>query len=391
MVQISCPQQCFSLSNLQGDTSRELVQNLMRFDNTPLYGEFMTTDNDLRPPRQFSGGDLERFVEAIVDSYDLSELTQAIRFEWGEVLANRINTQQPNFTVAADLLSWTERKGRTIDLLGVLYRRAPDNPKMKGLAKEFDLIVSRPPKPTSLQSLVNTRSRFIGYDRFLRRYTQIGGRVCKILSPNRTGTGTLVGNNLVLTNFHVLEEIFFAPKLARSVRFHFSYPTNGVSQNLDILECALAKESEWHLKESSYSESDISGEGSPDPNKLDYALVKLDKNVGDEGLPNGVKRGWFNLEDIDPIVGSGDFIVVAQHPKGIDLQVAWGQITEAQLLRLRHDATTDEGSSGALCFNTDLEPFGLHHATEPAIQGTSPRYNQCIPLRLVAADLKVGK
>ena len=82
----------------------------------------------------------------------------------------------------------------------------------------------------------------------------------------------------------------------------------------------------------------------------------------------------------------GDIILVPQHPDGRSLELAFGAVLEfnASGNRLRHDANTEEGSSGAPCLSVSLSPFGLHHASSPT---RKVRYNQCVPIRHVIQHL----
>ncbi|HRB80670.1 MAG TPA: trypsin-like peptidase domain-containing protein [Nitrospira sp.] len=342
---------------------------------------------DLQEVKRLTGSEIEAIVEAIVDGYNRAGLEQALLFDWGEILENRVNVYTGLFNIATELIRWTELKGRTLDLVRLLYERNSGNPRLRQVAERYRLAASNAPRPTSLESLISTRSRFLDYDRFTSRFATFGRRVCKITTQHRTGTGTLIGPDLVLTNFHVIEEVYYAPSLATAVRCHFS--GIGGADDENDLQCGLAPIPNWIVQHSLCSSSDITGTGTAGMDELDYALLRLEKNIGEETSHEGHRRGWFKLGESDPIMGRGDFIVIPQHPNGSSLQIAWGQLLEPNSTgsRFRHDATTDGGSSGALCFNTELEPFGLHHATQPVMVGTNPHYNQCIPLRLVAADL----
>jgi hypothetical protein len=43
-------------------------------------------DTELKPAPKLSGPQLEAVSEAIVDAFDIRELTQALRFKWGITL-----------------------------------------------------------------------------------------------------------------------------------------------------------------------------------------------------------------------------------------------------------------------------------------------------------------
>ncbi len=56
--------------------------------------------------------------------------------------------------------------------------------------------------------------------------------------------------------------------------------------------------------------------------------------------------------------------------------------------RLRHKTATLPGSSGAPCFNANLDLVALHHAGDPAeTPGRPAEYNQAIPIGAIIALL----
>jgi hypothetical protein len=141
------------------------------------------------------------------------------------------------------------------------------------------------------------------------------------------------------------------------------------------------------LAKSGYSESDISGEGEPKAEELDYAVLQLADRIGERPGRGDDQRGWFSLLTERPLLALRDFAVVPQHPEGRRLEVAWGSVLNFNSLgnRVRYDTSTSAGSSGAPCLTIDLEIFGLHHARDPSID---PQFNQAVPLDLIATDLR---
>lgn len=364
-------------------------------------GGGVMADVDLKPAPKLSGEQLEQVTEAIVDAFDYAGLTIVLRFKWGITLANYVNTAQGFYGVVANFLTWTEQRGKTHELMALVYAERPGNAIVQQVTRslglsfaeaseKYDPAKPKPAKPP-LEAMVARHSRFVDFETFLRRFQSLGDRICRIETPATLGTGFLVGPDLVLTNFHVVESL--GSDLGDRAICQFDVregSDTGTSDNTGEkktghIDCKLAPD--WLLAKSRYSESDIGGTGEPAPDQLDYALLRLSKNIGAAPVAADAQRGWFNLSDKRPLVTIRDFIVIPQHPRGRRLEVAWGSVLNfnGSGTRVRYDATTDAGSSGSPCLTVDLEIFGLHHAAAPR---QNPEYNQAIPLELIASDLK---
>ena len=347
-------------------------------------------NGDLKPPPKLSGPQLEMISEAIVDGYDAPTLTRVLRFKMGVVLPKIVNEKQGFGGIVFDLLDWAEKRGKALEVLSVAYADNPDNQSLEQAAKANGLNlaeVSRkydlkapPPKPASLEAAVNRHSRFIDYGQFLTRFLSLGDRICKVETPDEIGTGFLIGPDLVLTNFHVVDTVLNdAEKRSQTLcRLDYKQDAEGKTYRLGAGGVLASRP---------YADSDITGVGEPEPEKLDYALLQLAEPVGNVPATGPGKRGWFVLGGEAPVLAVRDFIVIPQHPDGRHLEIAWGSLLafNGDLTRVRHDVITDGGSSGSPCFTIDLTPFGLHHARDPE---DHPTFNQAIPLKRIAKDIE---
>src|SRR5262249_19715991 len=132
---------------------------------------------------------------------------------------------------------------------------------------------------------------------------------------------------------------------------------------------------EWNQDFSPFSAADGTA-NLPAPNELDYALVKLARDLGNERLnptaPESPKRGWIEIPDPAPILEAKDPLLIAQHPDGRPLTLAVD--TEAIIAvnangtRVRYATNTEAGSSGSPCFEMkDWTLAALHHYGDPAV------------------------
>lgn len=151
----------------------------------------------------------------------------------------------------------------------------------------------------------------------------------------------------------------------------------------------------WLLDKSPSSPQDLVLNGEPQPDELDYALVRLAKNVGELPIgtedPAAPKRGWLSLPPDPSNAVGGDTLFVFQYPQDLRLQLAIGNLLHysAGGTRMRHNARTLDGSSGSPCFDVDLTAIGLHHAGDPIYDPKHrPQYNQAIPLSQIVALMK---
>lgn len=307
-----------------------------------------------------------------------------------------------NVIKRAEAQAWTDRL-----LLGASAWR-PDDPLLPELMRLFDSLpgngtrLAVSPKVTAamgagsaqdaLQGIVRKYSGFVDIEKFLARLSSLQSQVCRIeVDGDGLGTGFLVGEDLVLTNFHV-RKAFDANGGRVRCRFDYRALSNGVAVR-GGQEMALAA-ADWLIAESPYAESDARKGGKPaTASELDYALLRLAEPIANfdsgrtEERPGGKPRGFIGLPDA-PAPAAGADIFVLQHPRAQPLKLAVGRAQPgAPAWRAWHDAPTEGGSSGSPCFDADLRLVALHHATDPT-DPNAPEFNQAIPIGVIAADLR---
>ncbi len=215
------------------------------------------------------------------------------------------------------------------------------------------------------------------------RLVRTGRSMCRIAIPipggsgQQVGTGFLVAPDLVLTNYHVVEPVLKGGGSLGGVRLNFGYAetSEGLSPGEQF---GLAAVVAW----SPYSSADLApNAGVPTGSELDFALLRLDHAAAG--------RAWLSLSGGTPPPTPGAIVHVLQHPRGRPLKLSSGIVQQPVTpLRMRYDADTEGGSSGAIVVDQNLDPVALHHAGDPDSAKIRAEFNQGVPLSLILASLE---
>ena len=227
------------------------------------------------------------------------------------------------------------------------------------------------------EAIVDKTNPFLDAKHWTTRLNQVLRQVCRVKFNNVVGGGSgfLVGPDLVLTNYHVMADVILGRNVPTNVVLQFDYLEEG-SKSFDV---QLAKD--WRVDD---SELDLTGS---DPDKIDYALIRLKTNLGKD-------RGWIERkymeEGYDPSKGRELFIV--QHPQGRPLSIAFDQNAVIDAPRnspyLHYRTNTEPGSSGSPCFDKHWNLVALHHCG----QGTAaPQWNEGILIKAILDRLQKRK
>lgn len=217
---------------------------------------------------------------------------------------------------------------------------------------------------------------------FLTKLEQLATAVCKIEfdtdEGRHYGTGFMIGAKRLLTNYHVMEPIMKGQAEPAAVRLIFGFKAFEGTFTVkpgNVLEL----DDDWLIDSSPPSASDLSQQSLPSANELDYALLRVRStvpSVGEISLPKSVG---------DPPVGSPLYIL--HHPKGkpMKLSIESNGIlgVNENRTRIKYRTNTDGGSSGAPCFNANLDLVALHHMGDPDWHRPAD-FNQGIPIVTIA-------
>ncbi len=243
--------------------------------------------------------------------------------------------------------------------------KSPIGNRLQGLLNEIerkaalrqvfsDALIGLPPQDaSSLERLIDPYKGFLEPVDWRMAMHQAEMATCLITfqgySPEGQGTGFLVRDNVLMTNFHVIESVFHGSVLPKDVRFYFDYKTfNGVLLG-PCPEYTLAPD---YLLD--YSQE----------NRLDYAMLLIDGTPGYDivGDPaTHLQRGWLLPKKHE--FQSGEPLFIVQHPDSGTLRFAFDQVKTADDYRILYWTNTEQGSSGAPCFTLTWDLVALHQGT----------------------------
>lgn len=214
-------------------------------------------------------------------------------------------------------------------------------------------------------------------------------RVCQVLvDGERLGTGFLIGPQVVLTNWHVVKDLYGAgvagplPSLTGvSVKVAFDRFKSARGGAVTYAVTSVDAVSAAYDSEKGGTAHVEANYASPEE-RLDFAALRLD------GLP-GVERGWYRIEpELWPRKNASLYVV--QYPGQFELKISVGKFhdlqTAATRRRVRYQNVTAKGSSGGLCLGFDtasnrLKPSALHQGS---LKTAGEEFNQGIPLAKIA-------
>lgn len=357
------------------------------------------------------GVDFGEFQEGLVEAFDEEDLTALLRIQLN-IQLKRIARPAAFEAVVFNLLEWVEHRGREPELARAAYAARPNNTKLRSVYEKYGMApavavqtAGRPNADGSVRATaaafeanVKTRLKSVDMTVWRQRMASIEGQVCRIeFNNNPIGTGFLIGPDLVMTNYHVMEQPLRGalPSDQVGCRFDYKLLSDGSRSEGTV---ARLKDGNWQVDSSPYSQAEADSEPDrvpPKADELDFAVVRLSRPVGNEPIDTNAtldapRRGWIEIPARPPAPEPNMPLMIAQHPDGSPMKLAFdtdgviGLACEGR--RVRYTTNTDHGSSGSPCFDIDWTLMALHHMGDPAWKRV-PQYNQGIPIGLVGARL----
>lgn len=251
----------------------------------------------------------------------------------------------------------------------------------------------------SLQRVVQEFGILMNAAQFLEAVTTGLARTCLIrINGSNAGTGFLVGDDLVLTNDHVLHPDSDSKVDPTGVEFVFDVRNKGDAGVRTGLRLGAAADS-WLIDRSPPTEAErtvgpapIGVETSADC--LDFALLRLAEPIGAGPAPGLPKRGHYELRPSTVEYGfpAQAALMIVGHPRldsstdgGETIPQAFAIAPESVIgcnpnrTRVHYRTNTLGGSSGSPVLTVTGRVVAIHH------HGTERQFNQGIPLSAIVA------
>lgn len=280
----------------------------------------------------------EALLKAFPFEFQLEELSL---FGIGEPLNNLIGASAGRSEKALKLIQFADSQNKVGPLLDRARKQNSNNEYLKKAAGDF-LVHGE------VEALVNTNPVPFSDPEVLRDLMAERERaVCRIVSPMPEGTGFLVGNDLVLTCFHVLRRAIHGTVQPGEIELQFGYRVLADGEEVQGEKFRLAEE--WLIAQSPI-------------NELDFALVRLSEAA--QGKVMGTFQGAPSRRKIDlKQHRDGEVrntVIALQHPEGWPLKVTFGSVTGVLDRALTYTADTLPGSSGSPIILNDCVVTALH-------------------------------
>ncbi len=342
------------------------------------------------PSLDLRGPDIEALSQALRKAFPIQRLRELFAFRLDKRLED-YSLGGDYKEVIFDVIMAAEAEGWTAELVVVARQSNPGNAALQACAERVHLGASTP----TLERIVKADNPFLDVERFRTRLGRIETQVCRIEIPTPRGTaygtGFLVAPDVLVTNHHVMDVVIGGQVRPEAALFRFDYKRLSNDVVTEGVVFRLAPD-DWLVDASPPSPVDAEREpksGVPNPDELDYAIVRLtdapgSHPAGDRADPSAPARGWIDCSRSMPATPQSPLLIM-QHPSAaplklaLDMRAVVGQ--NANGTRLTYNVNTEGGSSGAPCFDANWDLVALHHSGDPNFDpGHQATYNEGIPI-----------
>jgi V8-like Glu-specific endopeptidase len=249
------------------------------------------------------------------------------------------------------------------------------------------------PRPLpGLEKMIVEAAGFLDPAVFRCKIAEAEMRVARIdIGGHAIGTGFLVGESLLLTNWHVVEN-----GVAGAVTlFDHKVAAPGA---VAVAGRSIPFGNDWLVASSGHDAIPVEqGEDGPPLGTWDFALVRLAEPVGAQTIGPGQKRGHYTLDGGLYDFNTAEALFIMGHPNGDPMRLSQGVPANAKRTkfsnRVRYWTNTEGGSSGSPVFNKDWRIVAQHHATGPTVDPSkfdlqTKDFNQGVPISGIVQELR---
>ncbi|MFO0759214.1 MAG: serine protease [Byssovorax sp.] len=226
--------------------------------------------------------------------------------------------------------------------------------------------VAHIPEPTRLVG----DDMFYDVSSFVDVLSAHASRVCRVDSGGtRRGyaTGFLVGPDVVLTTYNIMQEVIEHPAQISAVRLRFGYQRDRDGKINAGTEYHLA--TDWLIDVSPYDTLDDTLAPNRRPgDELGYALLRVADSPGSSlSSPGGTQpRGWIPLPSAAALE-PGAPLFMLHHPSGGPLKLSLNtqsvlDVSTSETI-VRYTTNTLAGSGGAPCFDAHWNLVAMHQGS----------------------------
>lgn len=341
-------------------------------------------------------------IQAFTAAFDLRSLEGMLRQELGVALELITPSNNPQEVFPA-LMAEADSQGWLNSLVAAARAYHPHDPALQSAADQLGLaprlvVALRPDQPrerrindATLRQVITGANSLLDLSDWREKLGEIEYQVCRLeIAAKPAGTGFLVGPDLLMTCYHVVEDLIQGSELPEDFVARFDFKKTR-SQEVVNPGREFHLSPDWIVDWSPYNPAEAAGDENalPGPEEMDYAVLRLAGSPGSQPVTEQAAgerpRGWISLNDQPYLFSPGSPLFIVQHPSGAPLKLALD--TQAVLglngnaTRVRYRTNTQPGSSGSPCFNSQWELVALHHSG-------IVRFNEGIPLDRIAGLLK---
>lgn len=340
---------------------------------------------------EISGLEKSRLRDALLDAFPPARFEELVNERLGMRLWDVAPPAADQSKIVFELIKHLDARDALPSLVEAARAENPSNAKLRAVAAS---VGQAPSVPSSLERIIE-QDETVNPVSWRERLGVLEAQVCCLEVPGGGGSGFLVGPDLILTNEHVVADVAGGKVAPERVVVRFDYRKLADDRTVNAgLAVGLAES--WLVDSSPHSVVDVDpgATGLPGREELDYAVVRLERAVGDEPIgeratSDAPVRGWIAMPDSAPDLAPGSAALILQHPRGRPVGLAFNTIIEVNdnRTRVRYRVDTDGGSSGSPVFDHDWHLVALHHSGDPDFRRDAI-YNEGIPIDMVLGLLE---